>query len=156
MKTLSRDWKYFEDRTEVVDAGYKSPCALWTLSLGSTGYGQMNFQRTTRKAHRVAYECMVGPIPPGLVIDHLCRNPRCVNPEHLEPVTHAENIRRGNSLIVTLARQAAKTHCPRGHPYSGRNLVLSSTGARQCRECRRTHLARWRAKQQHCQSSIAP
>lgn len=80
------------------------------------------------RAHVAAYELVVGPIPPGLEPDHLCRNKRCVHPGHLEPVTHAENTRRGLSH---------RTHCPHGHPYSGDNLYVDPRGHRQCRTCAR-------------------
>jgi len=79
-------------------------------------------------AHRYFYEVHVGPIPVGLVIDHLCRNHSCVNPDHLEPVTQRENIRRGTAPT---ARHMASTACPNGHPYT------SSGGARVCKTCRR-------------------
>ena len=85
-------------------------------------------------AHRVAYELQVGPIPVGLQLDHLCRVRSCVNPAHLEPVTSAENTRRG--------LRAMKTHCPQGHPYAGENLLIRPTGQRRCRTC---HLAGKRA-----------
>ena len=88
--------------------------------------------------HRVAYEAAVGPIPEGLQLDHLCRNTLCTNPAHLEPVTCRENLLRGNTLQ---AANAAKTHCPYGHPYAGENLRvrrLKSGGlGRSCRECAR-------------------
>lgn len=88
-------------------------------------------------AHRWAYEALVGPIPEGLTLDHLCRNRACVNPEHLEPVTPQENTRRGAIL---------KTHCPQGHPYSGENLFYGTDGSRRCRECNRLQCER-RARQ---------
>jgi hypothetical protein len=76
---------------------------------------------------------LVGPIPEGMEIDHLCRNRGCVNPEHLEPVTRQENIRRSQSISVA---NAAKTHCPYGHLLSGANLYLRpNRGGRACREC---------------------
>jgi hypothetical protein len=83
-------------------------------------------------AHRWAYEYSIGPIPEHLELDHLCRSRNCVNPEHLEAVTHLENMGRG------ISHQKAKTHCPKGHPYSGENLyVAPSNGKRYCRECTR-------------------
>lgn len=84
--------------------------------------------RITRRAHRIAYELLIGPIAKGLVLDHLCRNPGCVNPDHLDPVTSAENTRRGHML---------KSDCPSGHPLSGLNLAMNSRGHRTCRECGR-------------------
>ena len=86
-------------------------CWEWTKALHSRGYGQMiTGSKTTKRhnvyAHRFAYETLVGPIPDGLVLDHLCRNPKCVNPAHLEPVTRQENIRRGAVCNPNLAPQA--------------------------------------------------
>lgn len=119
-------------------------CWLWTASVRRGGYGQFWSARAGRivGAHRWAYEEMVGPIPDGLYLDHLCRNPRCVNPEHLEPVTNGENLRRG---VNPIAVNAAKTHCPQGHPLSGDNLRVIA-GGRRCLECdrRRTRDARRR------------
>jgi hypothetical protein len=82
-------------------------------------------------AHKWAYEFFREPIPAGMELDHLCRNPRCVHPWHLEAVTHAENLRRGRNHF------REKTHCPQGHPYAGDNLYIRpSDGARLCRACR--------------------
>ncbi|MGA4541309.1 HNH endonuclease signature motif containing protein [Uniformispora flossi] len=72
---------------------------LWTGSTNRKGYGRFWFQGRSEEAHRVAYELFVGPIPDGLQIDHVCRVRPCVNPEHLEPVTHEENYRRGNGVF---------------------------------------------------------
>ena len=92
-------------------------------------------------AHRVAYEKAYGPIPEGLVIDHLCRNGLCVNPEHLEAVTRKENILRGEGAC---AQNARKTHCKRGHELIPENLIERSDGRRDCLLCdrirRRPHL----------------
>jgi hypothetical protein len=93
-------------------------------------------------AHRVAYVLSVGPIPKGLTIDHLCRNRGCVNPTHLEAVTQRENTLR--SPIALAALNAAKTHCPKGHPYSGANVELRGR-SRGCRSC---HQERSRASAQ--------
>lgn len=110
-----------------------SGCWRWTASKKMGGYGQYQLEGWPQLAHRVAYEYLVGPIPAGLTIDHLCRNRWCVNPEHLEPVTQRENNLRGGSLVALNAR---KTHCKRGHPLSGPNLYIHPTaGARQCRIC---------------------
>jgi hypothetical protein len=82
--------------------------------------------------HRVVYEALVKPIPVGLVLDHLCRVRHCVNPAHLEPVTQRENVLRGETAP---AANKAKTHCVRGHPFSGQNLILRKSGVRECRTC---------------------
>jgi hypothetical protein len=111
-------------------------CWLWEGCKDRLGYGEVCYRGGNRKAHRRSYELLVGPVPDGLELDHLCRNPSCVNPAHLEPVTHAENVRRGISGSVNGARQAAKTHCKRGHPYSAEN-TRTHRGMRQCRTCKR-------------------
>ncbi|MEU5322933.1 HNH endonuclease signature motif containing protein [Streptomyces sp. NPDC021056] len=86
-------------------------------------------------AHRYAWELLREPIPAGLVIDHLCRNRRCVNPGHLEVVTLAENTRRGFGISTF---NALKTHCPQGHPYSVENTYIHPrNSARICRACAR-------------------
>lgn len=117
-------------------------CWNWTASLNSHGYGQFmaalhGRHKRPHPAHRVVYELLVGPIPEGLELDHLCRNRRCVNPDHLEPVTRSENIRRGAGPAATRNRRAQQTHCKRaGHPLSGDNLRIGSKGERTCRACR--------------------
>jgi hypothetical protein len=98
---------------------------------GPRQYGQYG-QVGHKAAHRVVYEALVGPVPEGLELDHLCKESRCVNPAHLEPVTHAENVRRGRGWG---GQNARKTHCPSGHPYEGDNLILQKRGGRLCRTC---------------------
>lgn len=115
-------------------------CWIWT-AYQCEGYGRFGIgtagNRTMACAHRVAWELVHGPVPDGLELDHLCRNPSCVNPDHLEPVTHQENVRRGLAAVLGGQRQRAKTHCPQGHPYDERNTYRSpATGKRQCRCCR--------------------
>jgi hypothetical protein len=97
----------------------------------------------------------VGEIPEGMQIDHLCRVRNCVNPDHLEPVTSAENTRRGYNhasqkmdpakraetyqrVVRASVASRRKTHCPQGHEYSGDNLILRESGAKRCRECDRS------------------
>lgn len=104
-------------------------CWEWLGSHDRNGYAI--FGRTV--AHRVAYALTSGPVPDGLELDHLCSNRGCVNPAHLEPVTRRENVHRSRSFAAINAR---KTHCPKGHPYSGDNLYVSRSGDRHCVTCR--------------------
>jgi hypothetical protein len=99
-----------------------------------TGYGHFTVGRRTHMAHRLAYELFHEPIPAGMQLDHLCRVRSCVNPAHLEPVTARENNRRAPLGISTI--NAAKTHCPQGHPLSGDNLYMKPQGWRVCRTCK--------------------
>lgn len=118
----------FEEQYEVQPDG----CWLWTGPMnGEPGYGTMKVFGGYALAHRLSYELFVGPIPDGLVIDHLCNNRPCVNYEHLEPVTYRENILRGNGLA---AHNARKTHCPKDHPLSGDNLRIYGK-RRFCHAC---------------------
>jgi HNH endonuclease len=119
-------------RWEVEDRGYETPCWVWQLSIVSKGYGKEKNDGRAMMAHRAVYESLVGPIPDELVLDHLCRVRSCVNPEHLEPVTNAENIRRGEGPSVV---NAAKTHCKHGHEFTGKNTGRDRGGYRACRAC---------------------
>ena len=125
---------------EKVDRRGSDECWPWLASLDAYGYGQIYggpLSPTNRKAHQVAYEINVGPIPSGLELDHTCRNPACVNPAHLEPVTHRENGLRG---VGVGARNARKNHCPKGHPYDLVNTAFNKRG-RRCRTCKKLRRA---------------
>lgn len=137
-------------------------CWNWIAGTNHYGYGSYRTNRESgsfaAQAHRYAYETLVGPIPDGLTLDHLCRNPRCVNPDHLEPVTRGENVLRGNAPSALHARgercggcsscrNAAKTHCKRGHELQGDNLYVAKNGMRSCRRCATLRM-RWRRERE--------
>lgn len=111
-------------------------CLLWIGRTNSYGYGMIAHKGVTYMAHRFVYEARVGPIPDGLTLDHFrpkCPK-NCVEPSHLEPVTLVENVMRGSS---PQAKNARKTHCPRGHPYSPDNTACYRNGRwRVCKACR--------------------
>lgn len=107
-------------------------CWEWLRYRTPAGYGQFGVDGKLVLAHRYSYELLIGPIPNGLTLDHLCRNRGCVNPFHLEAVTLKVNCLRG---ISPSANNARKSLCPQGHPYSEENTYLSKNG-RQCRICR--------------------
>lgn len=129
-----------------VDKDGPGGCWIWRGAIAGGGYGQIRVDGNQRKTHRVAYELVVGPIPDGHVLDHLCENRRCVNPYHLEPVTQQVNQMRGMTTLA--AKNAAKTHCPQGHPYDEENTRQNFTArgrSRRCRACAREDMQRRRA-----------
>lgn len=112
-------------------------CMLWARNLDSYGYGFWTtlIEGKRYQAHKVMYELVFGSVPSGLQLDHLCRTPPCVNPDHLEAVTHKVNMGRGTNAL--------KTHCPKGHKYTSRNTyTIRSTNGRMCRECSRIRARR--------------
>ncbi len=136
-------------------------CWIWEADIRN-GYGlSQDRNKTVRSAHRIAYEEIVGDIPEGLELDHLCHtwdkecmgghgclHRRCVNPEHLQPVTHLENGRRGRAGIVSAKRQRSKTHCKWGHPFDDGNTWIEKDGSRHCRECdANRHRLRYKIKE---------
>ena len=131
-------------------------CWLWNRYIDRQGYG-MTSSREHRYAHRLVYSQRVGPIEPGMVLDHTChsddgacaggpscKHRRCVNPAHLEPVTPRENIMRSRSFM---AARATQTHCIHGHEFTPENTYVRKDGCRQCKECRRLSLRRMRERQ---------
>lgn len=130
------------NRIKIVESG----CWEWLGCKGTRGYGEVTFHRKHRMVHRLVWEHLIGPIPDGFVLDHLCRNPACCNVAHLEPVTPAENVRRGNSG----EHQRLKTHCPKGHPYDNTFVYKSGERAgkthRRCRTCLNEGGRRYKAR----------
>jgi hypothetical protein len=121
----------------------------WLLpAFNGNGYARVRFRengkRTQVAAHRYVYAALIGPIPCGLQLDHLCRVRNCVNPMHLEPVTSRENLLRGATIA---ARNAAKSECMHGHPFTTENIVRTKSGGRDCRECGRRRVREFRARQ---------
>ena len=117
-------------------------CWLWTGAKTPLGYGKFNVGKgRIELAHRTSLALAGVTIPPGFDVDHLCRVPSCVRPDHLEPVTHAENMVRAPWTGTHF--QAAKTHCPSGHEYVPENTYVNRRGSRECRTCIR---ARRRAR----------
>ncbi len=111
-------------------------CWEWDGFVRSDGYARGFHNGRRDYVHRLIWEILVGPIPKGLDIDHLCRNRSCVNPDHLEPVTRGENLRRSHATIQ--AQETRRTHCPQGHAYSAANTYVSPGGSRRnCRTCKR-------------------
>lgn len=118
-----------------------STCWFWMGGKHQKGYGQFLLTwhpKATIPAHAFSYQLFKGPIPEGYEIDHLCRTPQCVNPDHLEAVPHRINSLRGLAGL----KDSIKTHCPKGHPYSGANLYVNPKGHRVCRTCKKASYVR--------------
>ena len=124
-RLINRSWDYYD-------------CWIWEGADNRVGYGTISFHGERWYTHRLAYATFRGPIPAGLVIDHLCRNTFCWRPTHLEAVTTKENILRGLT--------AQKTHCNQGHEFTPANTLRTTAGHRRCRECRNANERRRRAR----------
>ena len=138
-----------ERALEQILFGGPHECWRWPGMINQAGYGIIRSRsggtRKEYRAHRVVYEEMVGPIPAGLVIDHLCRTRACVNPAHMEPVTSEENVRRGRGY--SHEKLANRTHCKHGHPWEGDNVYVNPRGYETCRSCARRRTAEWKQRQ---------
>lgn len=129
------------DRLFEKTAAGPGACVIFTGHLNNNGYGTIATGGRHGKqlyAHRAAYTLLVGPIPDGLVLDHLCRVRRCINPHHLEPVTQEENVRRAS---------VERTHCPQGHEFTRDNTRQRPGRGRECRTCNRERARRRTAAQ---------
>ena len=115
-------------------------CYPWKGSRNRDGYGQLKRDGITVGAHRAAYEALFGPVPAGMELDHLCRVRDCVNPLHLEAVTHAENMRR------TAGLKPPKTTCDSGHEFTPENTYIRPNGCRTCRQCNKAIKRKARAR----------
>ena len=137
---VSADERFWRKVKKSDNVLFGAACWEWTASRFALGYGKFKFEGKNRLAHRFSYEHLVGPIPEGLTLDHLCRNRGCVNPKHLEPVTMKENLHRGQSIQAINARKA---YCKRGHEFTPENTYYT-IGGRNCRTCRREATRVWR------------
>ena len=119
-------------------------CWEWTGNKNVKGYGRFWMRGKDYMSHRVIYEHFKGRVSSNLCLDHLCRNRACQNPDHLEPVTNAINLKRGESFSTL---NGNKTHCHRGHEFSKTNTYLTPQGRRKCRACARLQKQLSRARQ---------
>jgi hypothetical protein len=134
--TVERRKRLFDIETEIrfwdkVNFNTENDCWEWKGAKNITDYGTITINNKALYVHRISYEISKGKIPTGLQIDHLCRNRKCVNPEHLEAVSLRENLNRG----IKHNQNSNKTHCVRGHELKGDNLYVKPDGARRCRKC---------------------
>lgn len=125
--------------TTIID---EEQCWIWKGRPTGSGYGSLRVDGKSVPAHRFGYTMLVGPIPKGLQIDHLCRNRMCVNPLHLEPVTSKENTHRGMGPAGIAFRMK---NCKNGHPLVDDNLYINpTTGKRRCRKCNKAVCKSWK------------
>ena len=147
--SLSKEQANLATWERVLDRTIAAPnnCMVF-LGTPSTEYGRISDNGDMLTACRVVYEALVGEIPYGLELDHLCRNRRCVNPNHLEPVTRGENVLRGEGAC---AKNARKTHCIHGHPFDEQNTyryTYRGSEWRTCRICARKRHQEWKARKE--------
>jgi hypothetical protein len=154
----------FWNKLKIVDCVLRpdlGPCWEWIAARKGEGYNsglgygefhtgsRTNGTQTMSTAHIISYESLVGPVPEGKELDHLCRNRGCVNPSHLEPVSHKINSQRGETGEITGAKNRAKTCCSHGHLLDETNTRIDSRGHRVCRACHREWaLAKYKANLQ--------
>jgi len=139
--TLARFWNKVNKNGPIPDYSPNlGPCWIWMAAHDGNGYGQFSLWPLPNiRAHRFSYQVIVGPVPDGLQLDHMCRVHRCVNPSHLHPVTKRDNVLLGQGVS---AQNARKTHCVNGHPFDSSNTAYIKEGnwtRRRCITCRRKH-----------------
>ncbi len=138
--TKQKDNKILIDKLQNFVNKQEYGCWEWTLSLNECGYGEILIDQERYLIHRLFYTVYKGNLVEGLVIDHLCRNRACCNPHHLEQVTQAENVKRGEAGKHFAEKAKLITHCPQGHPYNEENTYYAKRKdngkSRQCRICK--------------------
>jgi len=151
---LSSHWRDAptEDRFWNKVRAMPSGCWKWTAATNGWGYGRFRWRGSMTTTHRIAYELLIGPVPPGLDLDHLCRNRICVNPNHMEAVTHRENCLRGEGVC---ARNSRVTHCPKGHEYTSENTTVRR-GHRLCKACKAAWDKDYRARAARLRALAVP
>lgn len=147
--TIDRFWSW-------VDKRQPTDCWLWVGAINPTGYGAAYAGKSNGPmlAHRLAMLIKVGELPEGQVVDHICRNRACCNPDHLRLISNRENVIIG---VGPSACNARKTHCHRGHEFTVENTYHHKSGVRDCRECRRQSGAAFRArKKSEANAEVTP
>ena len=149
-------WQRFWDKVQVTESG----CWEWVGNVRPNGYGKFLYRDKLDGSHRAAYKMFIGDIDDGMVIDHICHNlditcnkgdeclhRRCVNPEHLEAITHLSNVQRGRAGIAQVIKALKRTHCGKGHELTPSNTYYPPSGfKRSCRKCLRLNDLRYKAK----------
>lgn len=132
-----------------VEKDLETGCWNFTGSRLPSGYGILWNGKRPTGAHRISFQLFRGEIPLSMEIDHICNNRACVNPDHLQAISHKENILKSSALMGVNAR---KTHCKRGHPLDGENLHVTPLGARQCKACLRMHARNAKARRRNARN----
>jgi len=145
----SQEWAEirFTEKDPRIEMVPESGCWVWMSVLGGDGYGQASLQYKTGRAHRIFWQTKRGPIPEGMVLDHVCRVRSCVNPDHLRVVTNKENVLRNSRSLTAI--NAAKTHCPKCGGQFARILSGKRQGKRICIPCRAAKDKRNQADRRH-------